>query len=112
MSKLLFDIPPTGGAPAVTVLKNGEMADRLADFIEVAPLACDLVGSFGRVLTSNAECMVTVCFLKREESIKKQAMRISEDLNVLILSSFREKTGDRRLYRDRKWQMFQPKYAR
>ncbi len=37
MSKLLFDIPPTGGAPAATELNNGELADRLADFIEMAP---------------------------------------------------------------------------
>ncbi len=38
MSKLRFDIPPTGGAPVATELKNGELADRVADFIEMAPL--------------------------------------------------------------------------
>jgi hypothetical protein len=46
MSKLRFDIPPTGGAPAAGELKSGELADRVADFIEMAPL--DL--RFGRVL--------------------------------------------------------------
>src|SRR5690606_12529576 len=38
MSKLRFDTPPTGGAPVAYELKYGELADRVADFIEMAPL--------------------------------------------------------------------------
>ncbi|MCT7664872.1 hypothetical protein [Shinella kummerowiae] len=58
-------------------LKNGELADRLADFIEMAPFQLAIwSGPPGRVQTSNAECMVTVCFLKRDLSIKKRAQRI------------------------------------
>ncbi|MGQ3276973.1 MAG: hypothetical protein ACT6WE_10480, partial [Shinella sp.] len=68
---------PIGGAPVRAELKNGELADRLADFIEMAPFRFAIwSGPPGCVQTSNAECMVTVCFLKRYLPIKKRAWRI------------------------------------
>ncbi|MCY1248765.1 hypothetical protein D9M72_622320 [compost metagenome] len=38
ISKPRFEMPPTGGSAAVSAaLKNGELADRVADFIEITP---------------------------------------------------------------------------
>ncbi|GEC37465.1 hypothetical protein EME01_15370 [Sinorhizobium meliloti] len=51
MSKLRFAIPPIGRtAPVSSGIKNGELAERVADFIEVTPFTLAIVGPVGRGL--------------------------------------------------------------
>jgi hypothetical protein len=53
ISKLRFAMPPIGRtAPVSSGMKNGELAERVADFIEVTPFRLANVGPVGRGLTS------------------------------------------------------------
>ena len=61
MSNPLLETPPSGDDPGA-VRKNGELADRVADFIELTPLTfCDWSGPSGRKGVSKGEYVVTIC---------------------------------------------------
>src|ERR1700760_4278098 len=68
ISKLRFRIPPVGGkTPDSIASKKAELADRVADFIERAPLMFgdrSGVQSVAYVALCNTECMVRICFYK------------------------------------------------